>query len=177
MYLIFGEWSSRRNSTDIYFYKKLLLLVMVVSLCVSTCGKSFASWRKLSHHQKTCKTCADIVKYRCGTCNEFLAERNRHVKKIRMGARNYMCYICDKRFDKRAECNRHMNIHLDIINFKCEKCDKEFFRFTEAQDHEKICCQNDVSDFESSGDECEMRPCKPVAVPGAAASVGPAEPE
>ena len=69
-----------------------------------------------------------------------------------------MCYICERRFENKGECNRHMIIHHEIEHFQCMKCDQRFFRYTEAQAHVEICRQNDMSDSGSSGDDGEVNP-------------------
>ena len=112
---------------------------MVYCLCVSTCGKTFANWRKLCYHQQTCRTCGDMVKYRCGECNKYLTDRNRHVDVLHMGVRNFKCHICDRCFARKNECIRHMETHLAIRNFGCVKCGGGFFRYEEALHHEENC--------------------------------------
>ena len=46
---------------------------MVYCLCVSTCGKAFASSQTLCSHEQMCKTCGNMVKYRCGKCSKLFS--------------------------------------------------------------------------------------------------------
>ena len=153
---------------------------MVNCLCVSTCGKAFASWRKLCYHQKRCNTCGHTANYRCGKCSKMFSSPqhlNRHqvahsdVRKFRChvcdklfkykidckrhveahsGAQNFQCHICGRRFNRDSSCNRHVEGHFGFKNFKCAVCDRSFAEYHRAQIHEKTCCRNGVSASDSS---------------------------
>ena len=153
---------------------------MVNCLCVSTCGKAFASNRNLCSHQKRCHTCRHMVKYRCGKCSKMFSTPhllNRHqvvhsdVRKFRChicdksfkykpdctrhvrshsGVQDYQCHICGRRFNRKYHCNRHVDGHFGIKNFKCTVCDKGFAEYSTARCHEDNCCRNGVSVSDSS---------------------------
>ena len=145
---------------------------MVNCLCVSTCGKSFASWRKLCYHQKRCNTCGNTVRYRCGKCSKMFSSP-RHLKehqvvhsdvrkfrcricdksfkyksdctrhvKAHSGVQDFQCHICGRRFSRQSSCNRHVEGHFGFKNFKCTVCDRGFAEYSTAQAHEEVCRQN-----------------------------------
>ena len=153
---------------------------MVNCLCVSTCGRAFASRRTLLSHEQICKTCSRLVKYRCGTCGKLfssIAYLKRHdvvhskVRKFDCGLcdksfkrrdhlnrhvvehsdlRRFTCDICDHSFKRKDDCVRHMERHLGIKNYKCMKCDRSFAGFSNAQSHENNCCVKIQQDVSGS---------------------------
>ena len=163
------------NVWRFYFYKQLLLLDMVHCLCVSNCGKTFASRRKLLDHEQRCNTCNRVAKYRCGTCGKLFStvvclkrhevvhsdvrnftcricdrrfKRKGDCKKhglTHSDVRNYRCHICDQAFKRKEDCIRHEEEHSGIRNYKCIKCDKGFLRYGNARHHEKICRKTSTS--------------------------------
>ena len=145
---------------------------MVNCLCVSTCGKTFASRRKLLYHEQRCKTCNGVAKFRCGKCGKLfltpiaLKEHevvHSDVRKFKCHicdktykrrsdcsrhvkeihlGRHFECHICDRRFNRKSSCNRHVEGHFGIKNFNCMKCDRFFAHYHNALSHEEICCKN-----------------------------------
>lgn len=48
------------------------------------------------------------------------------------------CYFCGKKFTKKQNLNRHINIaHLDLKKYYCEICDKKFGRKAHLDHHIK----------------------------------------
>ena len=166
-----------------YFYKHLLLLIdMVHCLCVSACGKSFASIRKLYNHEQKCKTCTRMARYRCDKCSKMfstvkiLKEHglvHSDVRKFKChlcdrtfksnsscnrhvkehsDVRNFQCHVCDRRFHQKSSCNRHVEGHFGIKNFQCTVCDRSFAHYQNAHRHEEICRQKDVYVSDSYSD-------------------------
>ena len=156
---------------------------MVNCLCVSTCGKAFASNRKLCYHQNRCKTCQHTAKYRCGKCSKMFSTPHRlkehqlvhsDVRRFSCGlcdksfkrkvnlkqhvlthifTRNFKCHICDRRFNRKDNFTRHLEGHFGIKSFKCTVCDRGFAQYTAARRHEENCRQNNVSVSDSSSDD------------------------
>ena len=103
---------------------------MVYCSCVSRCGKSFASSRKLCNHEKMCKTCGFMVKHRCGKCGKLFSNNiilKQH-EMVHSDVRKFKCHICDKSFKRSGDCNRHVKEHSDVRNFRCLLCDDTFKR-------------------------------------------------
>ena len=145
---------------------------MVNCLCVSACGRASASRRALLDHEKICKTCCRVVKYRCGKCEKMFSTvgyLKRHevlhsnVRKYVCGlcdkslkrrdhlnrhvvehsdVRKFPCHICDRRFKRKGDCIRHVERHLGIKNFQCMKCCRGFAQYSNARRHEEICRKN-----------------------------------
>ena len=113
---------------------------MVNCLCVSTCGQAFASGRKLLDHEKICKTCCGVVKYRCGTCGKLFSSI-RYLKLhdvVHSDVRKFNCGLCDKSFKRSNHLKDHeLLIHSDVRNFKCYICDGAFKRKSDYIRHEE----------------------------------------
>ena len=159
------------NFCRFYFYKQLLLN-MVHCSCVSSCGKVFASRRKLLDHKQRCKTCDCVARYRCGKCGKLFSTKiilkrhemvhsdvrdfrcdicnksfkcKGHLKqhgRVHVNVRNFRCHVCDETFKRKGDCIRHIEEHLGDKNYNCAKCGKGFARYFNARNHEGICCKN-----------------------------------
>ena len=142
---------------------------MVNCLCVSACGKTFASSRKLCYHEKMCKTCGFMVKYRCEKCCKLFSTVKclKQHQLVHSDVRKFKCHICDKSFKRKDHLNKHelshskerkfkcgicekaftqsgnRNIHVDnhfgVKSYRCMKCDKGFAQYSNARCHEETC--------------------------------------
>ena len=111
---------------------------MVNCLCVSQCGKAFASNRKLCYHQNRCKTCQHTAKYRCGKCSKMFSTP-RQLKEHQVAhsdVRKFRCHICDKSFKRKWNYILHMkSVHSDVKNFQCHVCGRRFNRDSSCNRH------------------------------------------
>ena len=158
---------------------------MVICLCVSTCGKVFASSRKLLDHKQRCKTCDCAARYRCGKCGKLFSTNillkrhgmvhsdvrdfkcgicnksfkcKGHLKQhgwVHVNVRNFRCHVCDETFKRKGDCIRHIEEHLGDKNYHCMKCGRGFARYYVARAHEEICCKNSAPVSDCSSDSGE----------------------
>ena len=53
----------------------------------------------------------------------FSRSVNKHMAKVHLRIRNYVCDVCGASYGEEAELKIHMNRHSDTKDYKCDHCD------------------------------------------------------
>ena len=60
-------------------------------------------------------------------------------KKIRgIGEKEYVCHMCEKKFNNMSNLTRHMKIHTGEKSFVCDLCNKDFTQSGHLKTHKRI---------------------------------------
>jgi len=109
------------------------------------CDQRFSSQHRLSEHENNHKK---GQKYRCAQCDKTYASRDgidKHVRFVHEGECALSCSLCQKKFARKIQLDRHMlshaeeqgrgtkisvsqgkDIHTKKDGYKCQHCDKRF---------------------------------------------------
>ncbi|CAG7724126.1 unnamed protein product [Allacma fusca] len=92
-----------------------------------TCGKSFGSRAELKRHR-----CVHLGQYPfpCGHCDSGFLESHHlsnHIRKEHsVSALDFVCRVCQKKFENNAKLQRHKIVHSDERPFACHLCSWTF---------------------------------------------------
>ncbi|GFO33749.1 Zinc finger protein 184-like [Plakobranchus ocellatus] len=101
------------------------------------CGHACHNITSLHKHQKTCYNTQEHLCDICGQMFNIRTSMVAHRKVMHFGQRNWVCKVCSKAFDYRANLQRHMRLHTNSYPYPCTECDQRFRHSNTLLDHLK----------------------------------------
>lgn len=103
----------------------------------NVCYIRFTARGNLNAHMKKH---SDVFKYQCSNCRlGFMLKKPWKLHESCCTARNYVCYLCDKKFyQRKSDLSRHLRIwHTGVKPFGCSECPQKYTLKHELQRHER----------------------------------------
>ena len=83
--------------------------------------------------------------HQCRLCMKILKNPRHlliHIKSVHEGRKDEECHICDKKFARRNDLNKHITRHKKVQNYVCDKCARGYaFRYELTNHINKNLCE------------------------------------